>query len=113
MTREEFMKTFTFGDKVTCDRWDECDDGAVIETFEREIWCDSNGETWPYDENWQLYKEPKKKVVKWLWAIETSSSGDKGWHTHRIFMTDIEAKAWNTGDNPIQKLEFSRQEFEE
>lgn len=61
-------------------------------------------------QDWSLYEEPKKKVTRWLWAI--TKEGVIGTDITGALFTEEEAKeVW--GNHEIQKLEWSRTEFEE
>lgn len=51
--------------------------------------------------DWQIYQEPKKKVVKWLWADRNGCVSN--FHTEEI----------NNGSIFTTKLEWSKTEFEE
>ena len=58
-----------------------------------------------YDENWRLYREPKKKVVRWLWCRSTGE-------VHLHMLTEEEAKSMKAGVL-THKLEWSKTEMDE
>lgn len=55
---------------------------------------------------WSLYEEPKKKVTRWLWAVN-----DIVWDVRPRFYSEEEVKLTYPYD-PVRKLEWSATEFE-
>ena len=61
----------------------------------------------PYRE-YRIKPEEKKKVTRWIWALNDSLS----WYKSSCFYTEEEAKKL-CSRKPLQKLEWSATEFEE
>ncbi len=67
--------------------------------------------SWKDDDTWQLYTEPKPKVVRWLWALSRDNSGTfDGIFLDTEYMSE-EEEALKPGIR--MKLPFSQMEFEE
>lgn len=61
------------------------------------------------NENYILYQEKPKPMIRWQWAHQTNLTGE--WTSNGFFFSEQEAKN-NYGTN-YKKLEYTRTEFEE
>ncbi len=60
---------------------------------------------------WKLYEEPKKPVVRWLWAYRSGACTE--WLEASSFYTEDEAARCLGAKSSKIKLDFSRTEFPE
>ncbi len=79
-------------------------------------WFGLCSESWgvSYSQNymtngWQLYTEPKAKVVRWLWA---NLDDVDGWEQDKWFMNETEAQTYY-GEMSYRKCPWSATEFDE
>lgn len=117
-TLKHFMGDATRGDgrKFTRDYWDET---AYFEPiFYSELddeWCgltdDGHGSSYSGTkfDVWREWTPPKKKVIRWKWAVKFPTGT---WFEYSEFRTEEEA-IQNYPNEPIKKLEYTATEFDE
>lgn len=70
--------------------------------------------TWYVDHiegKWSIFKEPKPKVIRWLWAVKRYTE-PVNWVQDTEYMTDFEAE-YRFRDIKKTKIDSSRLEFED
>ncbi len=81
---------------------------GMNETGDLHIWSGNGSDLW------EIYKEPKKKVTRWLWVYkEIWTDGTVRWTTTPWYYSETEAHARESDSMSLIKLEWSEQEFEE
>jgi hypothetical protein len=88
-------------------------DGKTVQHYSaiNEKWIDLNPEmrNWKADD-YEYRIKPTEKVVRWLWL--SKQYGDI-WYMSTTYMTEPQAQYHFDGGIQYQKLEWSRQEFDE
>jgi len=109
MNNREAIQAMLDGKKVRDYRWEPCRFVSYYnDALRTEDDIHFNINSYGIGDDWEIYKEPKKKVKMWQWVIKHSASG-------RICITD----GFYTGKDslpsplePVQKAEWTEIEME-